>query len=1108
MPIPDLQHLIDDAISRFGLDASKKLSATAVFGEPEEQLRAPLEVLLEDVAVALGRKSAKLAIVGETRLAELKTRPDFAVTYNDLLIGFVEVKSPGHGADPRKFKDAHDREQWGKLSALPNLIYTDGNSFSLWGDGGPRSAIVNLPGDVQDPKNPLQASPGLTAVFQGFFGWEPIAPRSPRQLAEVSARLCRLLRDEVSEQLEQGPSLRALAEDWRHLLFPEASDSQFADGYAQAVTFGLLVARARGIPLSDLDAVSKKLGARHSLIGGALRVMVESTSNEAVLTTSVATLTRVLDVVDWSKLSGGNVEAWLYFYQDFLATYDNSLRKATGSYYTPPEVVASMTRLVDEVLQSRFAKSAGLADDKVTVLDPAVGTGTFLLEILRRMAETVELDLGQGAVPAFIADALNRVMGFEIQLGPYAVAQLRMLAELVDLGVPDPPTDGLRLFVTNTLDNPFVQEEHLGQLYEPIARSRREANRIKKDVPIVVVVGNPPYKEKSHGTGGWVEHGHPQAGQEPILRDFMPPPEWKVGAHVKHLYNPYVYFWRWATWKVFDQDPLNNQGIVCFITVSGFVNGPGFGQMRSYLRRRATELWVVDCSPEGHQPPVQTRVFQGVQQPVCIMIASRTANDDETPAQVRYRSLAVGPREGKFEELSGIGLDDGWEDCPSEWAAPFLPVMTSKWASYPSLDDLLRYSGSGTMPGRTWVIAPDPETLKSRWAALIAAPKLKQSELLQEHPTDRRMDSVQSEGLPGYPTPAGPLESEKGSCLEPVRYGFRSFDRQWIIPDKRLINRPNPTLWTVRGPRQVFLTALRQDDPVAGPAVTFTELIPDLHHYKGSFGGRAYPMFLDPDGLVPNVVPGILESLAATYGSPISAEDLFAYLAAITAHPAYTTTFKEDLERPGIRVPLTTSESAFQTAVDLGRRVLWLFTYGERFSDSASGRPSQRPRMTADQPSVVEPIPSDPNFMPDTLSYDSDARRMFLGVGTIANVSPAMWEYEVGGVNVLTKWFSYRRKNRERPIMGDRRVSPLLDMNSDHWLPAYTKDLIDLLNVLGLLIELEPQQAHLLTQVVEGKLLSVSDLTDAGVLPVDPAVRKSTFKAPKKQAAIQHTFDV
>ena len=110
------------------------------------------------------------------------------------------------------------------------------------------------------------------------------------------------------------------------------------------------------------------------------------------------------------------------------------------------------------------------------------------------------------------------------------------------------------------------------------------------------------------------------------------PPEWGASAHAKHLRNLYVYFWRWATWKVFDQNKDADTGIVCFITVQGFLNGPGFQRMREYLRQKANDIWVIDCSPEGHQPDVNTRIFQGVQQPVCIVLAARHRRDDEAPA--------------------------------------------------------------------------------------------------------------------------------------------------------------------------------------------------------------------------------------------------------------------------------------------------------------------------------------------------------------------------------------------------------------------------------------------------------------------------------------------
>jgi hypothetical protein len=151
------------------------------------------------------------------------------------------------------------------------------------------------------------------------------------------------------------PALTALATDWRKLLFPEANNAQFADGYAQAVTFGLLMARAREIELSTgLDQAAKKLGQTNSLIGAALRLLTDDADNQKTLKTSLGTLTRVLDAVDWHAISNGNPDAWLYFYEDFLEVYDNDLRKRTGSYYTPPEVVGVMVRLVDDVLRGRF----------------------------------------------------------------------------------------------------------------------------------------------------------------------------------------------------------------------------------------------------------------------------------------------------------------------------------------------------------------------------------------------------------------------------------------------------------------------------------------------------------------------------------------------------------------------------------------------------------------------------------------------------------------------------------------------------------------------------------------------------------------------------------
>ena len=1080
------------AVSAFGLAAKSKLANPAVSGEPEDQLRAPLEHLVLDLAELCGIPREQVALVGESSLSDLKTRPDYAVAVRGALVGFIEVKAPGKGADPRRYR-GHDKEQWSKLQSLPNLLYTDGNAFSLWRGGEAAGAIISLVGDVESSGATLATPAGLLSLVQDFLQWQPVSPRTAKQLAELSARLCRLLRDEVTEQMERGSApLTALAEDWRKLLFPEATDAQFADGYAQTVVFGMLMARARGIGLSDgLDRVSRELGTTSSLIGTALRVLTNDAAGQATLKTSLDTLTRVLDAVHWPAISREGAEAWLYFYEDFLEVYDNRLRKLTGSYYTPPEVVAAMVRLVDEALRSpgRFNLPAGLAADEVTVADPALGTGTFLLGVLRRIAESVEADQGPGAVPAAVRAAAARLIGFEIQLGPFAVAQLRLLAELTELasGHTPPP---LRTFVTDTLGNPYVEEEWLPAMFGPIAESRRQANHIKQQERITVVIGNPPYKEKARGRGGWVESGNEAAGQAGPLADWMPPAEWGIGAHAKHLRNLYVYFWRWATWKVFDQEPATSHGVVCFITVAGFLNGPGFEKMRDYLRRTADEIWIIDCSPEGHQPEVNTRIFQGVQQPVCIVMASRSARTEhDQPARVRFRSLPSGHRNVKFAALGQLTFEtEGWLDCPSDWRAPFLPALGGSWAAFPALEDLFIYNGSGVMPGRTWVIAPDAGSLRRRWDALAAAPADRKDTLFHPHlvagkPGDRHAGRVVPTPLPGFPERRLPVGQDPSGFIPPIRYGFRSFDRQWIIPDNRLINRPNPTLWEVRSDRQVFLTAPADRSPSAGPALSFTALVPDMHHYNGR-GGRIFPLWRDRAAAAPNVASSLTEYLTVKLGITVSADEVMAYIAAVAAHPAFTNRFRDDLSTPGLRIPITADAALFAEAASLGRTVVWLHTFGERFSDPAAGRPAGPPRLPSSQaPRILADGAIPPGEMPDVMDYDPITRRLRIGGGYVDNVPPEVWEYEVSGKHVLRQWFSYRRANRERPIIGDRRPpSPLGDIQPDAWPAEYTTELMNVLHVLAWLVQLQPAQADLLERICANETFAVDELVAAGAI--------------------------
>jgi hypothetical protein len=280
----------------------------------------------------------------------------------------------------------------------------------------------------------------------------------------------------------------------------------------------------------------------------------------------------------------------------------------------------------------------------------------------------------------------------------------------------------------------------------------------------------------------------------------------------------------------------------------------------------------------------------------------------------------------------------------------------------------------------------------------------------------------------------------------------------------------------------VYLTAPSDRSPTAGPALTFTALIPDLHHYNGR-GGRVFPLWHDNKGSIPNIRADILEYLSKAFQTAVSAEDLFAYIAAVVAQPAFTNRFKSDLVQPGLHVPLTADADLFFKTAEVGRTIIWLQTFGERFVDTKSGRragpprlsPKSSPRIPADGA-----IAADSGAIPDTIQYDEGKCRLLIGSGYVENVSTEMWNYEVSGKHVLRQWFSYRKASRERPVIGDRRPpSKLGNIQPDHWLAEYTTELLNVLHVLGRLIELESSQAELLEQICSSPMISKDDLLSA-----------------------------
>ncbi len=773
--------------------------------QEEDQLKTPVQQLLKTAGELL-------ALEVETRTEALSApgvRPDIGVTVGKLPTGHVELKAPGKGARPEAFASRHDRDQFKRLADHPNLLYTDGNEWALYRTGSRVGAVVRAAGDVRfdGPAAYEDAQAvALELLLRDFLTWEPIVPTTPRALAQMLAPLTRLLRDACREALETGDSaIATLADEWRRYFFPDADDARFADAYAQTLTYALLLARVEG----EVDLrhhAADRLDARHELLAQVLRVLAQPAARQEV-EVPVSLLERVVEAVDPGELArrARGHDIWLYFYEDFLAAYDPKLRKQSGVYYTPAEVVQAQVRLVSELLRERFDLESALAEPGVVVLDPAVGTGTYLLAALEAGAETAERAFGPAARAELASVMAENLYGFELLVGPYAVAQLRV-AQRVLAFEGQLPEDGLRIYLADTLESPHASAPHLAHapLFEKrLAEENERARRVKAETDVLVCLGNPPYfrqviapdEEDVERMGGWVRYG--SDGETGILDDFL---REAPGVHAKNLYNLYVYFWRFALWKVFESG--RRRGIVTFITASSYLRGPGFAGMRRHMRELFEELWILDLGGEGRGARTSENVF-AIQTPVAIAIGYRLAETrSDEPARVRYARVD-GTRAEKLRTLHGIStLDDlSWSECFGGWTQPFLPEGQGDFFSWPALTDLFPWQHTGCEWQRTWPIAPRGATLVERWRGLMQSDA---RGVLFRETRDRRINTsylgvIGDSRLP----PVGGLPPETPPPAQ-FRYGFRCLDRQWCLADGRLGDFLRPSIYGERAEQSSF----------------------------------------------------------------------------------------------------------------------------------------------------------------------------------------------------------------------------------------------------------------------------------------------------------------
>lgn len=844
---------------------------------------------------------------------------------------------------------------------------------------------------------------------------------TPQALARSLAVVARGLRRALQRRLqaEQQAGAGAVLELQREVsgTLVALDAREFADAWAQTLVYLLLATRwlapgedpARHLPL--------RLARCDARLAGLVARLLELAEVQA-LQRALAGVTLVHAEVD---------DPVMHFYEAFLAAYDPRLRAARGVYFTPTPVVDYLVETTDAVLRDRLGLSEGLADTTsfgeyagrrgfevppgvdpacpfVQVVDPAAGTGTFVIAVIRRAHATM-LARWAGGDPAAQRLAwseyvhtrlLPRLRGVERMIAPWAIAVLRLSMLLTETGVEGVLATPVFL-LGDTLAGPDLLR-----------------------CPISVVLGNPPYeREKPQAPGGgWIRQGTGRT----LLADFVEPARAAgAGAHVKNLYNLYVYFWRWACWQVFERRP-QAPGVVAMVTGASFLRGPGFVGMRAHLRRCAPQIHVLDLEGDRRGANVSDNVFS-----VSVPVAATTlVRDLSARAGVEIHraqgsaadKLELCARTRALEQLRWTAIP-----CGGVWIAD---EMSAGFHAWPRLTDLFPWQHSGAQWKRTWPIAADPEVLARRWQALMDSEA--RGELFHEtrdRSVEGQVPPLRSPGLGLTERTAEAIAEASGVPMPPVRrYGFRALDRRYCLADARLGDFLRPALWWVAGGRQVYLTSLLTGALGPGAAAMVSAEVPDLHYFCGRGGKDVIPLWRDPAGVEANIGAGVLRELRAWYGEGLRADDLQAYVYALLSAPGYMSRFAAELRGSGPRVALVRDIGAWEATVALGRRAIALHCFAASVSGAARC-------MRA------------PTQQPTTVRHVDDTLRFFVGdvcVGEFAPVAAQVWTYSLSGYRPVPGWISGRLARR-----AGRRSSRLDAIHCEHWTAAMNDELLELL---------------------------------------------------------------
>ena len=992
------------------------LAAVAQQGDAREESFYPaLAEMLKQIAKATGKSHIHVTTLPRPTDGG---NPDFRLwNGKDHIIGYIEAKRPTE----ERLDSIEKSEQLKRYrSTFPNLILTNFLEFRLYRSGNlERSVLATQPFvlNTLHTTATLEKPGELLALFEHFLDFVLPQTFTAESLAIELAKRTRHLRDVVAEQFQDERRTRGMLsgffEAFQTYLIGSMTREDFADLFAQTISYGLFAARIRSKNGFNrrvaFDNIPHSIGILRDLFR-----FVSLSDFPAALAWCVDDIAEVLAVADAPGIldhyyqEGKGNDPIVHFYETFLARYDPDERERRGVYYTPEPVVRYIVHSLHGLLKTEFGRHDGLASDGVTLLDPAAGTMTFVARAAQQAVSEFEAKYGSGGRQDFIRHhILKNFYALELMMAPYAVGHLKMSFFLEELGHRLEDNERVPFYLSNTLDMEELEESHFPGLSALVEESRL-AGTIKKKTPILLILGNPPYSGHSSNRGEWIRK---------LIEDYKQVDGSPLGEkNPKWLQDDYVKFLRFAQWKI----EQAGQGIVGMITNHSYLDSPTFRGMRRSLMHTFDDIHILDLHgnslkkercPDGS--PDQN-VFD-IRQGVTIAFFILRGGKKESDARVWHAEL-YGTRESKYDWLDAHEHGDtGWRKLnPTAPFYLFVPrddTLAAGYQRFIPVPDIFPVNSVGIVTARDHLTIRWSE--QEVWDTVRAFsgmdPELaRQGYKLGKDAQDWKVTMAQKDLRDSG------LKREK---IVPILY--RPFDLRYTYYTGRsggFICRPRSEVMRhmLAGENLALITPKRVEH-VGNWQHAFITVFSSEHvsvslktidyHFPLYFYPSTVPKDLfahhESAERKPNLNTELVTALAKAHGRQPSPEAIFHYVYAVLHAPSYRNKYVQFLRADFPRIPFTTDKDLFDKLAGLGSRLVALHLLESPELDPPTCRFDGEgdTKVARTKARGFRYAPAEQRMHVNRTHYFSP-------------LSPEVYQYRIGGYQVCEKWLKDRKERR------------------------------------------------------------------------------------------------